>query len=47
METFSDLEGDVRQSLARIQASPFLPHKGAVRGFVYDVATGRVDEVRP
>ena len=47
VETFNDLEGDVRQSLARIHASPFIPRKDAVRGFVYDVTTGRVDEVRP
>ena len=47
VETFADLEGDVRQSLARIHASPFLPRKDAVRGFVYDVSTGRVSEVRP
>jgi carbonic anhydrase len=44
-ETFSDPEGDVRQSLARIAASPFLPHKESVRGFVVDVATGRLREV--
>ena len=45
LEAFGDLEGDVRQSVARIQASPFLPHTDAVRGFVYDVATGRLREV--
>jgi carbonic anhydrase len=45
MESFSDLEGDVRQSMARIQASPFIPHKDAVRGFVYEVETGRLREV--
>ena len=45
MESFSDLEGDVRQSIARIQASPFIPHKDAVRGFVYEVETGRLREV--
>jgi carbonic anhydrase len=44
-EAFSDLEGDVRQSIARIKASPFLPGKNAVRGFVYDVKTGRLSEV--
>ena len=44
-ETFSDLEGDVRQSLARIQASPFIPKKGSVRGFVYEVETGKLREV--
>jgi len=45
-ETFDDLEGDVRQSIARIKASPFIPKKDQVRGFVYDVETGRLDEVR-
>jgi carbonic anhydrase len=44
-EAFSDLEGDVRQSVARIQASPFVPHKDAIRGFVFDVATGKLNEV--
>ena len=44
-EAFSDLEGDVRQSIARIKASPFIPHKDAVRGFVYEVETGRLREV--
>jgi carbonic anhydrase len=45
MESFSDLEEDVRQSIARIQASPFIPHKDAVRGFIYEVETGRLREV--
>ena len=45
-ETFDDLEGDVRQSIARIKASPFIPKKDQVRGFVYDVETGRLAEVR-
>jgi carbonic anhydrase len=44
-EAFSDLDADVRQSIARIKASPFVPHKEAVRGFVYDVDTGRLNEV--
>jgi carbonic anhydrase len=44
-ESFSDLEVDVRQSIARIKASPFIPHKDSVRGFVYDVRTGRLSEV--
>jgi carbonic anhydrase len=44
-EAFSDLETDVRQSVARIKASPFVPRKESVRGFVFDVATGRLDEV--
>ncbi|MGH2719215.1 MAG: beta-class carbonic anhydrase [Actinomycetota bacterium] len=46
LEAFPDLEADVRQSIARIKASPFLPHK-EVRGFVYDVTKGRLDEVYP
>ena len=45
MESFTDLEEDVRQSIARIQASPFVPHKDSVRGFVYEVETGRLREV--
>jgi carbonic anhydrase len=44
-EAFSDLDDDVRQSIARIKASPFIPHTEAVRGFVFDVATGRLREV--
>src|SRR5262252_1325783 len=44
-EAFSDLDGDVRQSIARIQASPFIPKKDNVRGFVYEVETGRLREV--
>ena len=45
-EAFADLELDVRQSIARIKASPFIPRKDSVRGFVYDVHTGRLDEVK-
>ena len=45
LETFGDLEEDVRQSLARIKANPFIPHKESVRGFVYEVETGRLREV--
>ena len=45
-EAFDDLEEDVRQSIARIRSSPFIPKKDNVRGFVYDVETGRLDEVR-
>ena len=45
METFPDVEGDVRDSIARIKASPFVPHKDAIRGFVYEVETGRLREV--
>jgi carbonic anhydrase len=44
-ESFGDLERDVRQSIARIQASPFVPRKNAIRGFVYEVETGRLREV--
>ncbi len=44
-EAFSDLDADVRQSIARIQASPFVPHKDSIRGFVYEVETGRLREV--
>jgi len=44
-EAFTDLDGDVRQSIARIGSSPFIPYKDQVRGFVYDVATGRLREV--
>ena len=45
LEAFGDLEGDVRQSIARIQASPFIPVKDRIRGFIYDCATGRLNEV--
>jgi carbonic anhydrase len=44
-EAFSDLDEDVRQSIRRIKASPFIPHTESVRGFVFDVATGRLNEV--
>ena len=44
-EAFTDLDTDVRQSIARIKASPFVPKKDSVRGFVFDVATGRLNEV--
>jgi carbonic anhydrase len=44
-ESFSDLETDVRQSVARIKASPFIPRKESVRGFIYEVETGRLREV--
>jgi len=44
-ESFPDLEEDVRQSIARIQASPFVPYTDAIRGFVFDVATGKLNEV--
>jgi carbonic anhydrase len=45
MESFSDLEEDVRQSMRRIQANPFIPHTDSVRGFIYEVETGRLREV--
>ena len=45
-EAFGDLDGDVRQSIARIKASPFIPHTDQVRGFVFDVATGLLNEVK-
>jgi len=45
-EAFTDLDADVRQSIARIKASPFVPRKDSVRGFVFDVATGKLAEVR-
>lgn len=46
LEPFSDLDEDVRQSIARIRSSPFVPHRDDVRGFVYDVRTGRLREVK-
>src|ERR687884_737771 len=45
MEAFPDVDQDVKQSIARIQASPFIPNKESVRGFVYDVKSGRLNEV--
>jgi carbonic anhydrase len=44
-EAFPDLDADVRQSIARIKASPFLPHRDEVHGYVFDVSTGRLREV--
>jgi len=44
-ESFNDLDEDVRQSVNRIKASPFIPKKDSVRGFVFDVATGKLNEV--
>ena len=46
LEAFADVDDDVRQSLARVKASPFIPHRDNVRGFVYDVKTGRLREVK-
>ena len=45
LEAFSDLERDIRQSIARLKASPFVANKDSVRGFVYDVTTGKLQEV--
>jgi carbonic anhydrase len=45
LEAFANLEDDVKQSIARIEASPFIPNKTSVRGFVYDVRSGRLNEV--
>jgi carbonic anhydrase len=44
-EAFNDLDADVRQCIARIRTSPFIPHGGAVRGFVYSVQKGTLTEV--
>jgi carbonic anhydrase len=44
-EAFADLDTDVRQSIARIKASPFIPRTDSVRGFVFDVASGKLAEV--
>ena len=45
VESFTDAGQDVRQSIGRLKASPFVPRKDAIRGFVFDVATGRLNEV--
>jgi Carbonic anhydrase len=44
-ESFNDIDADVRQSINRIKSSPFIPHTDQVRGFVFDVATGKLNEV--
>ena len=44
-ESFADLDADVRQSVARVKESPFLPHRDSVRGFVYELESGRLREV--
>jgi carbonic anhydrase len=44
-EAFSDVDADVRQSLRRITSSPFIPKKDNIRGFVYEVETGKLREV--
>ena len=46
LEAFPDADADVRQSIARVKASPYIPNKGSVRGFVYEVETGRLREVK-
>ncbi|MGH3625000.1 MAG: beta-class carbonic anhydrase [Sciscionella sp.] len=45
-EAFDDLDADVRQSIARIKSSPYVPRKDSIRGFVFDVATGKLNEVQ-
>jgi carbonic anhydrase len=45
-EAFPDLDADVRQSIARVKASPFVPNKDSVRGFVYEVQSGKLREVQ-
>jgi carbonic anhydrase len=45
VEAFTDAAADVRQSIGRLKASPFIPHKDHVRGFVFDVTTGSLNEV--
>ena len=44
-EAFDDLAENVRRSIKRITSSPFIPHTDQVRGFIFDVATGRLEEV--
>jgi carbonic anhydrase len=44
-EAFPDLDDDVRQSIRRIKASPFVPHTDSVRGFVFDIGSGKLREV--
>ncbi len=45
VESFSDPYADTRQSMQRLQLTPFVAHKDHIRGFVYDVDTGRLNEV--
>ena len=45
LEAFGDLDEDVRQSIARIKASPYVPNKDSIRGFVFDVQNGELREV--
>jgi carbonic anhydrase len=44
-QAFADLEQNLRESIEKLRSNPFLPNKGSIRGFVYDVATGRLREV--
>ena len=46
LEAFQNVDEDVRQSIARLKASPFINDRSSIRGFVYDVRTGRLNEVR-
>jgi carbonic anhydrase len=46
LEAFPDPDDDVRQTIARIESSPFIPYKDAIRGYVFEVDTGRLREVR-
>jgi carbonic anhydrase len=46
LEAFPDADADVRQTIARIKASPFIPRKDNIRGFVYEVETGKLREVQ-
>jgi carbonic anhydrase len=45
MESFADVDEDVRQSMARLHASPFVPEKANIRGFVYEVESGKLREI--
>jgi carbonic anhydrase len=47
LRAFADLDDDVRDSIARVRASPLLAHRENVRGFVYDLDTGALREVSP
>jgi carbonic anhydrase len=45
IESFTDLDTDVRQSVLRVRSSPFLLHRDRVRGFIYELESGRLREV--
>ncbi|HVE98852.1 MAG TPA: carbonic anhydrase [Mycobacteriales bacterium] len=45
LESFTDVEAHMRESIQRVRGCPFLPHRDDVRGFVFDVNTGRLEEV--